>query len=186
MALSRETANRIVDAVAADPECVSRIRSVFALIPGAQSGAVRNFGIATVNNTSMLANDAYHWVLQRDPKFRESWLGQWLDRKDLTVMDPGDPAVERYVCTGIASATLTALRQAKAASPAAFERVAELDLVSRTKPYDHTATFVATPDGEYVFDWWKTLHPACPMIYHQADFLLNRGGVLHLHFGGFA
>jgi hypothetical protein len=186
MALTRATANTVVDAVGADAECLHRIKSAFFLVPWGQAGATRNFGMAFLNSTSMLADDGWHWILQRDPDFARSWLGQYLLKKDLTVFDPSDASTEQYVCTGIATATADAICRARTASPAAFARVASVDTVSRSSPYEHTATRLQTPDGDYVFDWWKTLHPWCPMLYRHDDFMENRGGILHLHFGGFA
>ena len=133
MALTRATANTVVDAVGADAECLHRIKSAFFLVPWGQAGATRNFGMAFLNSTSMLADDGWHWILQRDPDFARSWLGQYLLKKDLTVFDPSDASTEQYVCTGIATATADAICRARTASPAAFARVASVDTVSRSK-----------------------------------------------------
>jgi hypothetical protein len=187
MALSRDTADALVEAVGADDACVRQIRSVFALVPGGYAGATRNFGMAALNSASMLADDGMRWLVNRRPDFAASVLGKYLLSRDLTVFDPSDPSTAQWVCTGIADATLAAIRGAMAKRPAAFSKVAAVDVVSRFSPFDHTATAVRTSDGgEYVFDWWKTLHPWSPMLYRRPEFLANRGGVLFVHFGGWA
>jgi len=187
MALSRETANALVEAVANDEHCQQQIKSVFLLIPGGQAGATRNMGMALLNGVSMKADEGMKWLVNRKPDFAGSWLGKYLISRDLTVFDPSDPSTARYLCTGIADATLAAIQAAKAKRPGVFTKVSAVDVVSRFEPFDHTATAVTTADGgEYVFDWWKTLHPWSPMLYRRDEFLENRGGVLFVHFGGWA
>jgi hypothetical protein len=185
MALTRQTASAIVDVVAADPRCQHQIKSVFALVPGGQGGATRNMGMATLNGVSSLADEGMKWLVNRRPDFSSSWLGQYLLSRDLTIFDPSDPSTAQYLCTGIAEATLDAIRAATAKKAAALAKVASADVVSRSEPFEHSATLVVSADGgEYVFDWWKTLHPWCPMIYRRDDFLSNRGGVPFVYFGG--
>jgi len=185
MALSRQTASALVDIVGSDPRCLHQIQSVFALVPSGLGGATRNLGMATINGVSVLAGDGMKWMVNRRPDFAQSWLGQYLLARDLTLFDPTDPSTAQFLCTGIADVTLEAIRGAAAKHPASLSKMALVDTISRFEPFDHTATLVASTDGgEYVFDWWKTLHPWCPMIYRREDFLNNRNGVLFTQFGG--
>lgn len=157
--LTVDEAKAMVKAVAADPECTRRIKSILSAVPSGWgvSGGIRNFGMAIVNTYSF-------------NRF----------------FDPSDPEIDAIVCTGIAAQTALAIAKAAKTTPA-LRNVKSTSTVSRVlNGVDHTATLIVMTSKSYVFDWHATLDVNDPLLYPSpADFDKGSNSVTLKAFKGF-
>ena len=152
-----ELKRAVINAVQRDAEAFRRIKSWLATVlpDGLRvTGSVRNFGLAFVNTFS-----------------------------GGRIADPTSAKINALVCTGIASATVKAINNARIPGVMA-------ETINRIRPLDHTATLVywLPPDpkglgsgstawiarnsgpgklikpAELVFDWHHTLNPSNPTV----------------------
>ena len=155
MTLSRDVANKIVNAVASDPVCKKAIQPspVFDLLFGGPMLALELTGTAgSARNAAML----------------------------LQGKGPGDQDFDEKICLGIALATANATRKAAISE---VRSVATAHRVSLG--IHHEGTWVRMEDdSEYVFDWHATLRVRDPMISTFDDWQQAQNATHFLFFFG--
>ena len=157
MSLSRKTAAKIVDAVAADATCKRAIQTnpAFDLFFAGRMLALEFTGTAgSARNALML-----------------------LEGKDFS-----DDDVAEKICLGIALATANAIRKAEITEIASLATSHRRHL-----GIEHEATYLGTYErsSQYIFDWHATLRIRDPIISHYDDWQAARGGTHYFWFLGF-
>ena len=160
MALSKETASRIIDVVAADAKCRKAIQprpELDFLNPG--TGLLLEF--------SHLAGSARNLAMILQGKYI------------------GDPDFDERICSGIAVVTQNAIFAGiRAGKIFGVRTTGNAHRVHRT--IHHEATSVDMTDGSiYIFDWHATLKVHDPVISRYEDWLNAQNGVNYVLFSGF-
>ena len=151
MALSKFTVGQIVEIVAADPECQSRVNSWLNKVDIADSGlagVIRNYAIGA---------------------------GDFFSGGSIKAFDPSEPDQLAYLysCDGIAEATTNAIKAKIETVP----HLVKVDSQAREKGYSHTGTMlVMDDDTKYFLDWWKSLNIRNPFVFQYRNFMQDLGG----------
>jgi hypothetical protein len=173
MALSRSTANKIVAAVVADPDCQRVINwpLISPTIDQALPPAILSF-----------ANGARSIL-----EFTQSAGAMRNTLMLLAGKEPGDASFDEKICLGISLVTLKAIL--KAMSAGRIPEIRSCSAVHRVTGafhVHHQATCVQTADRNwYVFDWHATLRPSDPAVSKQSFWLLGTTGINYVFFSGF-
>jgi hypothetical protein len=162
MALTKQVAQKIVDAVADDSECWRVIEP-----PASRDPKVR--AMTRVLEYTETAGSFRNVLLMAMGK------------------EPGDPTFDRLICQGVQVVTQKAIlkwmranRLPEVRSCAGAHRITGIFRVH------HQATWVRMrDDAEYVFDWHATLRVRNPVISKLPDWLVARNGLLFEQFEGF-
>lgn len=164
MALSKSTADVIVETVATDGACQRAITpnpaldrlgdlqnpltSTFLEFTGT-AGAVRNFAMI------------------------------------MALKGPGDPVFDERICLGITAVTVKAIHRAMRAGKLPAIRSCS-GVHRRHWGVEHEATWLrAADDSEYVFDWHATLKPRDPRISKLDDWMAATNAINYVFFKGF-
>jgi hypothetical protein len=169
MALSKETARKIVEAVAVDPNCRSSIEPNNALN---QMGSILNPGTDLLLRFTHLAGPV------RNIPLVAKGIIQGKNLED-------DPEATAKLCIGITAVTVKAIHNAIRQS-----KLPEVHGCSGTHRVHwgvhHEATWIRMKDGsEYVFDWHATLKINDPVISKADDWQNGRTGINFVLFAGF-
>lgn len=173
MALSKSTANKIVAAVVADPDCQRVINWPLisptldpALPPAIQSFANGARSILEVTQSAGAMRNALMLLAGKKP---------------------GDASFDEKICLGISLVTLKAILKAMSAGRIPEIRsCSPVHRVAGAFHVHHQATSVRTADENwYVFDWHATLRPSDPAISKQSFWLLGAAGINYIFFRGF-
>ena len=171
MALSKETAKKIIGAVAIDADCRNAIEPP----PDTVN--------ATVNPVSdLLFNSALRFTHLAGSARNIPLVLQGI----ISGKNPeDDPEATAKLCIGITAVTVkaihNALRQGK------LPEVQSSSAISRVHwKVHHSATWVRMKDGcEYVFDWHATLKIQDPAISKAENWVKAQGAVNYVFFQGF-
>jgi len=150
MALNKATAGKIIEIVAADPECQRRITwtKVNPALAAALPPVVLSFakGMEKVLELGQIAGGVRNAVLMA--------MGR----------EPGSKEFDEICCAGIAASVVEAIY--KVLKMGGLPEVRSAPTVKRTaRGIYHTANcFIMRDDSEYVFDWHATLQIRDPAI----------------------
>ena len=170
MALSQETAKKIIDVVAADADCRNSIES---------SGSVN----ATINPVPDLLFNQYLRFKGLAGSVRNIPLVMHGIVSGKSPED--DPETTAKLCIGIVAVTvkaiIAAIRQGK------LPEVKSSSAISRVSwKIHHSATWVRmTDDSEYVFDWHATLLILDPRLSKAENWVKAQGAINFVLFRGF-
>ena len=174
MSLSKSTADKIVAAVVADPECQRVINwsLINPTIDLALPPVVQSFiNVArSVLEYSQLAGASRNAVML------------------LLGGKPGDASFDDKICLGISAVTQMAILKAMRAGRIPELRACSVShRVTGAFKVHHQATNVRTADDSwYVFDWHATLRPSDPAINKESWWVLGATGINYTFFTGFA
>jgi hypothetical protein len=161
MALSKETAGKIIEVVAADANCRKAIQ------PISELGYLGNPGTALLLEFTHLAGSVRNLAMMAQGKYR------------------GDAVFEERICSGIAVVTVNAIFAAvKQGKLPGVQTAGPTHRVHRT--IEHEATAIDMVDGSiYVFDWHATLKIRDPVISKLEDWRKAENAVNYVLFSGF-
>ena len=164
MTLSKNTADQIVAAVAADTACQK------AIVPNPTLETLADWtspGASLVLEFGGLAGGVRNFAMI------------------MRGLGPGDPVFDERICLGIAAVTIKAIHKAMRAQQ--ISGVASCSGIHRVHwGVEHEATWIrTTDDGEYVFDWHSTLRLKDPRISKASDWMVAGSAVNYVFFKGF-
>lgn len=160
MALSKETAGKIIEIVAADANCRKAIQPMPEL-------DFLNPGTALLLEFSHLAGSVRNLAMMAQGKY------------------VGDPVFDERICSGIAVVTQNAIYAAiKRGKLPEVRTAGATHRVHRT--IHHQATSIdMIDDSIYVFDWHATLKIQDPVISRLDDWRMGQNAVNYVLFSGF-
>jgi hypothetical protein len=192
MAITRGALQKIIELVAADPECQSRIEDI--AYKGSMvshmgwAGSERNFYMAAADAlVTHPLGDLIEGAGQRlasrrltdDPhaSVRDKVAGALAKAGSAVkrVADPTEASVERLVCTGIAHAVNQVLSGQRALKE--VPGLASANTINRLTPVDHTANGITMKDGtSYALDWHASLDLHAPFISTIEGWMAHTSG----------
>jgi hypothetical protein len=165
MALSKETARKIIEVVAADPSCRNSIEPFPAL------------GIVNPGSDLLLRFSHLAGSVRNIP---------WVAKNIIEGKTPEqDPEMTAKICVGIAFNTFEAIR--KAIGQGKLPEVYAAGVGQRVHwGVHHQATSIRTQDrSEYIFDWHATLKIHDPAISKVDDWVIAQKAINYVLFSGF-